>query len=314
MYSGDDLIAIARAVVDVNPYIAPYGKKGLAWQEIAETLRNQRNFHHKSINATTVQHKADALLSYKKDPQGNAKNLAKVIGDGKSASITIAALLGRMETQHDEAKDKTDEVKAKIKTDDVRFRTAQEPTTTVFMRGVPPTTIVMDVASTLAPAPVASTPTPTTLIENTTPPVTAAASTPALTPTAPVLDTTSAAVTANDMDQSVSATNTENSAPVAPESSLDAMDTDVENRDAEENTKSDEKKKSKRRRLMDRRSLTSSGSDALVELLKAENERRAAHDACVAESLDTFVKDSRAQKEEVTSLLKDLVNLERSGA
>ncbi|KAJ7835836.1 hypothetical protein B0H14DRAFT_2590036 [Mycena olivaceomarginata] len=65
-------------------------------------------------------------------------------------------------------------------------------------------------------------------------------------------------------------------------------------------------KKSKRRRRMDRRS-TSSESDGLLGLLKAENERRAKHDADVAQSLVTFVKESGEQKMQLTSLLKDLI-------
>jgi hypothetical protein len=64
-YTGDDLINIARMVVDVNPYIAPYGKKGIAWQQVIDKLVEQ-NFRHKTINTVTVQHKADALVSYKK--------------------------------------------------------------------------------------------------------------------------------------------------------------------------------------------------------------------------------------------------------
>jgi hypothetical protein len=49
------------------------------------------------------------------DPNGKNKNLAKVIGEGTSASIIIGALLEHMETQYDESKDKSDDAKAKLK-------------------------------------------------------------------------------------------------------------------------------------------------------------------------------------------------------
>ncbi|KAJ7910209.1 hypothetical protein B0H13DRAFT_2329632 [Mycena leptocephala] len=90
-YNGDDLISIAHAVVDVNPFIAPYGKKGIAWQEVVDKLVDQ-NFCHKAVNVVTVQHKAEALISYKKDPLSKHKNLANVIGDGKSAVRLVLAL------------------------------------------------------------------------------------------------------------------------------------------------------------------------------------------------------------------------------
>ncbi|KAJ7788479.1 hypothetical protein B0H14DRAFT_3504174 [Mycena olivaceomarginata] len=87
---------------------------GQIWQQIVSTLSAQ-NFCHKTISAASVQHKAEALVLYKKTPTGNHKNLSNVISEGTSASITIRALLECLETQFDAAKDKSDNAKAKLK-------------------------------------------------------------------------------------------------------------------------------------------------------------------------------------------------------
>ncbi|KAJ7157812.1 hypothetical protein C8R46DRAFT_1040075 [Mycena filopes] len=112
--TGEDLIKVARAAIDVNPFLAPHGQKGSAWERVAIKLAEE-GFRHTSISAASVQHKAEALISYKKNPNGKHKNLANVIGEGTSSSITIGALLERLETAHDTAKGKSDEAKAKLK-------------------------------------------------------------------------------------------------------------------------------------------------------------------------------------------------------
>jgi cytochrome P450 len=88
---------------------------------------------------------------------------------------------------------------------------------------------------------------------------------------------------------------------VSASSSLDILDSD------DEKTKA--KKKSKRRRTMDRRTSSLAGTDKLAALLKEESTRRAAHNARMATTFETFVEDAREQKKEVTSLLRDLVNI-----
>ncbi|KAJ7351360.1 hypothetical protein DFH08DRAFT_806083 [Mycena albidolilacea] len=100
-FNGNDLIGLACTAIDCNPWLVAYKKK--------------EGFCHPNMNATTLQHKCKAIISFKKDPKGKNKNLAKVIGVGKSAALTIAALLERMETQYDEVKDKSDDTKAVIK-------------------------------------------------------------------------------------------------------------------------------------------------------------------------------------------------------
>jgi hypothetical protein len=60
-FTGEDLIIVACAVTDANPYIA----SGQAWQQVVDALRAQ-DFRHTTISAASVQHKAEALISYKK--------------------------------------------------------------------------------------------------------------------------------------------------------------------------------------------------------------------------------------------------------
>ncbi|KAJ7787539.1 hypothetical protein B0H14DRAFT_2629226 [Mycena olivaceomarginata] len=69
-----------------------------------------------------------------------------------------------------------------------------------------------------------------------------------------------------------------------------------------------DKKPAKRRRLTERRS--ASGKNALLDLMKEENKCHAEYDNCIANSLDTFMKDSREQKAEFASLLRDFISSE----
>jgi hypothetical protein len=95
-------------------------------------------------------------------------------------------------------------------------------------------------------------------------------------------------------------TRTPSSRVTAAESSLETIHSDDDN--------ATNSKKAWKRRCGMRRS-TSSDTDGLLALMKAENARRATHDARVAQSLETFVSDSREQ--EFTSLLKELVANDR---
>ncbi|KAJ6631093.1 hypothetical protein B0H10DRAFT_2183575 [Mycena sp. CBHHK59/15] len=95
-----------QETLDMNPFLAPHGQKGPAWQQVCDDLIKQ-NFCHKTISAASLQHKVEALVSYKKDPNGKHKNLSNIIREGTSASITIGVLLERLETQYDASKDKT---------------------------------------------------------------------------------------------------------------------------------------------------------------------------------------------------------------
>ncbi|KAF7334804.1 hypothetical protein MSAN_02367000 [Mycena sanguinolenta] len=291
-YTGDDLIAIARVVVDVNPFIAAYGQKGAAWQQICDKL-TENGFRHKSINAATVQHKAEALISYKKDPNGKNKNLSKVIGEGTSAAITIAALLECIETQYDESKDKSDEAKAKLKAKQdadreggEAIRQASMQTLRKRMRSPSPDTDDDDDDDDE----------PTDTEQPAAPSTTA-------TGTARSPDVTAATGTARSPD--ATSTPTASTQAASSSSSLETIDSDVE-----DNAKAN-KKKSKRRRTMDRRT-SSGGHEAIAALLKEENTRRAAHDDRMATTFETFVKDAREQKEQMTSFLKDLVTLAKA--
>ncbi|KAJ7839282.1 hypothetical protein B0H13DRAFT_2677249 [Mycena leptocephala] len=258
VYTGDDLIAIARASVDINPWIAPHGRKGPAWDAALALLVNQKGFRHPNMTASTLQHKAEAMVSFKKDPHGKNKNLANVIGDGTSAAITIAALLERMETQYDEAKDKTDDAKAILKKKNDTDREGGEAIRQASMRAM---------RRKRSPSPDSDDEDKT---ETEPEPVIADAA-----PTAPAAG-----------------------APATPVSASSSAETIDSNTD---------KRKYKRRRLAPR-----PASDALLGVMREENRRRADYDNRVAASLDAFVKDSREQKAEFASLLRDLIASDRN--
>ncbi|KAJ7302649.1 hypothetical protein DFH08DRAFT_826393 [Mycena albidolilacea] len=105
-------------------------------EETLECAVQQKDFHHPNMNTTTLQHKCKAMISFKKDPKGKNKNLTKVIGVSTSAAITIAALLERMETQYDEAKDKLDDTKAVIKKKNNTDRKGGEAIRQASLRGM----------------------------------------------------------------------------------------------------------------------------------------------------------------------------------
>ncbi|KAJ7812192.1 hypothetical protein B0H14DRAFT_3753377 [Mycena olivaceomarginata] len=112
-FTAEHLILLCRIVIDLQPWLAPYKLKGATWQLVVKMMI-ERGFPHPSITPATMQNKAEALVAFKKDPSKNVK-LANLIGEGTSAGITIGALLERLETQYDQAKDKSDEAKEQIK-------------------------------------------------------------------------------------------------------------------------------------------------------------------------------------------------------
>ncbi|KAF8182444.1 hypothetical protein K438DRAFT_1767364 [Mycena galopus ATCC 62051] len=267
-YNGDDLIGFARACVNVNLWLAGHGKKGLAWEETLDIASKQKGFHHVNMSASTLQHKCKAMIGFKKDPKGKNKNLAKVIGVGTSAAITIVALLERMETQYDEAKDKSDDAKAVIKKKNDADHEGGEAIRQASLRGMcrkRSLTPESDDSDTTEPEADEK----ATSISDTAPDANRDAGTPATTP------------------KTISAS-----------SSVEIVDS----------TK--DKKPTKRRRLHECHSASS--KDALIDLFREENQCRTEHDNCVATSLNTFVKDSREQKAEFTSLLRDLIASDRS--
>ncbi|KAJ6468104.1 hypothetical protein C8R47DRAFT_1223396 [Mycena vitilis] len=307
-YNGDDHVAIARVVVDMNPWIAQHGQKGVIWQRCVEKLL-ALGFRHNNINATTLQHKCEALISYKKDPQGKNKKLANILGDGKSAGILIAALLERMETQYDEAKDKGDDAKAKAqakhdadKEGGEAIRRASMQTLRKRRRSPSPSDEDTDLEDITVMPPATSTRTAASADTTTS---TTPVATPAPAATAPAAAAAAPAAAAAAPAAAAAAPAAAAPTPVSASSSIEIIDSDVE-----DDSKAAKKKPSKRRRLMDRRAASSSsGTDAIVSLLKEESTRRAAHEAEMAATFKTFVNDAREQKDEVTQMLKGLISL-----
>ncbi|KAJ3755708.1 hypothetical protein EV360DRAFT_85665 [Lentinula raphanica] len=114
-WTGSDLIALARAVLEKEPYVQPHGKKGKVWSEIKDILVAEKSVTS-DTNATAVQHKAESLVSYWKNPKSSdkgIKTIAKVFDKRPGYKITIAALMDGVESQWDRGKSESEVVKEK---------------------------------------------------------------------------------------------------------------------------------------------------------------------------------------------------------
>ncbi|KAJ7353506.1 hypothetical protein DFH08DRAFT_805052 [Mycena albidolilacea] len=261
-YSSDDLILITREVVNVNLFIAAYGQKGVLWQQIADSYLIKRY-------VLIVPYVLSFILTISfEDLNGKNKNLAKVIGEGTSASIIIGALLECMETQYNESTDKSDDAKAKLKAPFIMPPCRQWAsthvlpaflmTTTPLLTRRPPVDKSTDSLATSESPTVDKSPGSRTLSK---------------TPIEPVANTLSASLSLNILDSN------------------------------------DKKTKAKCCRTMDHCTSSLAGTGKLAALLKEESTRCAAHNTRMATTFETFAKDARKQKKEVTSLLGDLVNI-----
>ncbi|KAJ3509511.1 hypothetical protein NLJ89_g5190 [Agrocybe chaxingu] len=108
--TAQDLILIARAVIEKMPFLEGHGNRTAAWQNINNEL--QANGLSCQITADRLRQKAEALNRESSDDKVRAiANTLKNTTD----EIAISALLDRMESQWDEAKDASDSKKAQIK-------------------------------------------------------------------------------------------------------------------------------------------------------------------------------------------------------
>ncbi|KAJ7128063.1 hypothetical protein C8R46DRAFT_1145038 [Mycena filopes] len=115
-YTGPALITLARAVIDVEPFLSSQGQKGAAWQEVVDTIKKSKHFRNTTVSAASAQNKAEKMVMFKKKPNASKnKKLNNIIGEGTSDGVIIGALLERVEKQFDDAKGKSDAAKAKIK-------------------------------------------------------------------------------------------------------------------------------------------------------------------------------------------------------
>jgi hypothetical protein len=63
-YSSQDLVLIARALVEEMPFLAPYGEKTNTWNKVNENLR-ENGFRY-AISTDQLRLKAEGLVQYKK--------------------------------------------------------------------------------------------------------------------------------------------------------------------------------------------------------------------------------------------------------
>ncbi|KAJ3780581.1 hypothetical protein GGU10DRAFT_337053 [Lentinula aff. detonsa] len=114
-WTGADLIALARAVLEKEPFVQPHRKKGKVWDDIKEILVAEKSITA-NTHATAVQHKAESLVSYWKNPKstdGRIKSIAKIFKDRPAYKITIAALMDGIDNQWDRGRNESEAVKEK---------------------------------------------------------------------------------------------------------------------------------------------------------------------------------------------------------
>jgi hypothetical protein len=63
-FTPDDLIEIARAVIDKNPFMEPYKRHTVAWEHVRTHLMGHGFCHN--ISTDVLHQKANALILYKK--------------------------------------------------------------------------------------------------------------------------------------------------------------------------------------------------------------------------------------------------------
>ncbi|KAJ7599820.1 hypothetical protein C8J56DRAFT_1037429 [Mycena floridula] len=117
LWKGGDLVELARIAVDRRPFLAPHGRKGPTCTEVRNDLVEKQGVRLESITGPVIQHKMEGLVHYKKDPDSVDKEVKAIasILKGNSYDITIQAILERLETQYDEAKDKSEAAKEKLR-------------------------------------------------------------------------------------------------------------------------------------------------------------------------------------------------------
>ncbi|KAJ7056117.1 hypothetical protein C8F01DRAFT_376537 [Mycena amicta] len=232
----------ARIVNVQQPWLAPHGKKAGAWDDCAALFNNQNGL---SVTGHLFRMKMEGIIGWKKNPNGKFKALGSVVASGTGDVIMLGAQMEAMETQFDQAKDKSDDVK---KNDE--DKSGGDEIHRASMQGLRKRAISISSDET-------DTETDTDII-----------SADKLTVTVPANTDTALA---NDTTVSTDEGTVSKGVP-AP---INITTDDDEIKDtAETKRKASKKPKSKRRRVMER----GSTSDELIDIFKAENQHRAAHD------------------------------------
>ncbi|KIJ30531.1 hypothetical protein M422DRAFT_53718 [Sphaerobolus stellatus SS14] len=114
-FTGPELLQLASATVDVNPWSAGYGGKTKAWEEIASRVRSNNNKFCKLNRLTNMyKRKMEALLAWHKDgPDSSGGVIEKEIIDRKDVRISIAALLDKAGHMRKVAAEQTEENREK---------------------------------------------------------------------------------------------------------------------------------------------------------------------------------------------------------
>ncbi|KAJ7059122.1 hypothetical protein C8F01DRAFT_1232213 [Mycena amicta] len=258
----------ATRIVNVEqPWLAAHGKKAGAWDDCAALFNHATGL---SVAGQLLRTKMEAIVGWKKNPNGKYKSLGPVVASGVGDAITLGAQMEAMETQFDQAKDKSDDAKMKIKQKNDQDKSGGDEIRQVSMQGLRKRAISISSDDT---------------------------------DTDTDADTISADKTtiSADADPVSVADEATIQVPTGAPAPIDITTDDDDDKDTAETKKpkTSKKPKSKRRRVMER----GSTSEELIDIFKAENVRRAAHDERIATSWETFVSDAREGRD----LLKQLV-------
>ncbi|KAF8987944.1 hypothetical protein BDQ17DRAFT_1334790 [Cyathus striatus] len=108
------LISIVHAVMEKEPFLAPYGKKNAAWLELNKYLV-EHGFPKTSSDL--LRRKAGGLVGYYKNPKSldsKVKSIAAIIS-GSSDNVTIAAILDHISKQWDDSLQLSEDKKAEMR-------------------------------------------------------------------------------------------------------------------------------------------------------------------------------------------------------
>ncbi|KIJ23057.1 hypothetical protein M422DRAFT_276442 [Sphaerobolus stellatus SS14] len=116
-FTGPELLQLAIAVVDVNPWLAGYGEKTKKWNEVASRVRNHSaKFRRLNRQTDTYKRKMDALIQWHKNgPDGASTIVEKEAMSGTDVRISIGALLDKAGTLRDNAAMVNEENKEKAR-------------------------------------------------------------------------------------------------------------------------------------------------------------------------------------------------------
>ncbi|KIJ47060.1 hypothetical protein M422DRAFT_249376 [Sphaerobolus stellatus SS14] len=119
VFTGPELLALVTAVVNIDPWNAPYGEKGKRWEQVTERVKNSsKKFEKLNRSANTYHSKVEALLEWHSEAEGHSAGTALIdqeIKHGGDVTISIGALLDKVSSARLLAAQRSDEAKTEAR-------------------------------------------------------------------------------------------------------------------------------------------------------------------------------------------------------